>query len=342
MKTAPGRLAAAAGLALSLAAPGRAEPGATAANFLKIGVGSRPVALGQAFAGLADDANAVAYNPAGLATLRRQELTLMHNEFLAGVRQEWGAYALPTATLGTFAVAGNRVWIRPFDAFDAAGQPAGSVSAADTAVYGAYAKEFGGWRYPLSLGVSAKHLSSRLGGDKAQGWAYDAGVMLKLDWEGHLRVGASLRNVGRRMRFIEEGFDLPRVWAVGASYRWRGPYYPDREPPLLLTVEGLFPNDRDPSVSGGAELQVIQGLALRAGWRGDQDAGIGLSLGIGFANTHMGDDDSVMGLSLDYAFVDFGVLERTHRVSMTLRFGANKEPGRFVDPGNLYRRRGPR
>ncbi len=42
-------------------------PSATGFTFMKVGVGARPVAMGQAFTGVADDANALFYNPAGLS-----------------------------------------------------------------------------------------------------------------------------------------------------------------------------------------------------------------------------------------------------------------------------------
>jgi len=49
--------------ALSLFAAG---PGTTGATFLKLGVGSRPVAMGEAFVAVADDINALFWNPSGL------------------------------------------------------------------------------------------------------------------------------------------------------------------------------------------------------------------------------------------------------------------------------------
>jgi len=50
-------------------------PASAYADFEDIGIGARPVAMGGAFTGLADDANSIYYNPAGLGMLTRQELT---------------------------------------------------------------------------------------------------------------------------------------------------------------------------------------------------------------------------------------------------------------------------
>ena len=43
--------------------------GTKACNFLTIGIGARAVGMGEAYTALADDADATAWNPAGLALL---------------------------------------------------------------------------------------------------------------------------------------------------------------------------------------------------------------------------------------------------------------------------------
>ncbi len=48
------------------------------AAFLDIGFGARPMGMGGAFTGLSDDANAIFWNPAGLARLQNSQLTFMH------------------------------------------------------------------------------------------------------------------------------------------------------------------------------------------------------------------------------------------------------------------------
>ena len=59
-------------------------------------VGSRPLALGGAFTAVADDANAMFYNPAGLQSLRQHEITFMNADlFGTGIRTVYAAYALP-------------------------------------------------------------------------------------------------------------------------------------------------------------------------------------------------------------------------------------------------------
>ncbi|MGB7055958.1 MAG: hypothetical protein WBE28_11630, partial [bacterium] len=45
------------------------DPGATGYTFVKLGVGVRPVAMGNAFTAISDDGNAVFWNPAGLGVV---------------------------------------------------------------------------------------------------------------------------------------------------------------------------------------------------------------------------------------------------------------------------------
>ena len=48
--------------------------GSSIANFLKIGVGARPVAMGEAFTALSDDISTVYWNQGGLGALRGNQV----------------------------------------------------------------------------------------------------------------------------------------------------------------------------------------------------------------------------------------------------------------------------
>ncbi|MEO0081125.1 MAG: FlgD immunoglobulin-like domain containing protein [candidate division WOR-3 bacterium] len=61
----------------------------------------RALALGKAFTGVSDDAQAVYFNPGGLFQLNSHEVMLAHSQ-LYGARLEYIAYALPTKEWGTF------------------------------------------------------------------------------------------------------------------------------------------------------------------------------------------------------------------------------------------------
>ena len=77
--------------------------GTTAAQFLKIGVGSRAQGMGGAFVAVADDISALYWNPAGIANLKGSEAMFMHTEWLADISYDFGAVAL---NLGPYGVIG--------------------------------------------------------------------------------------------------------------------------------------------------------------------------------------------------------------------------------------------
>ncbi len=67
----------------------------TGASFLKIGVGARPLGMGGGYIAIADDVNAIYWNPGGLAQLRKKEISAMHNEWIDDIKYEFVGYAVP-------------------------------------------------------------------------------------------------------------------------------------------------------------------------------------------------------------------------------------------------------
>ena len=69
-------------------------------TFLKIGVGARAVALGEAFTPVADDATALHWNPAGLAEFDRMQFHVTHTEWPADIDYDVAIFTLPVPQLG--------------------------------------------------------------------------------------------------------------------------------------------------------------------------------------------------------------------------------------------------
>ena len=78
-------LAVGGGLAMLLCASSVARADKYTGEFLKLGVGARALGMGGAFAGLADDASAAYWNPAGLAYLKTNQFMPTHSEEFGGI-----------------------------------------------------------------------------------------------------------------------------------------------------------------------------------------------------------------------------------------------------------------
>ena len=59
-------------------------------------VGTRPIGMGESFVAVADDANAIFWNPAGLIQLRKQTINTMYTDlYNIGLRHSYLGYAVP-------------------------------------------------------------------------------------------------------------------------------------------------------------------------------------------------------------------------------------------------------
>jgi len=87
---------------------GGQRAGISTAQFLKIGVGARASALGDAFVAIANDVSALYWNPAGLVQFKNDEIIFSHNkwvveinhDFLGGVYHFAGKHAIGLAITG--------------------------------------------------------------------------------------------------------------------------------------------------------------------------------------------------------------------------------------------------
>src|SRR5258705_452634 len=79
---------------------GGQRAGTSSATFLRIGIGARAVGMGEAFVAVANDPSAIYWNPAGLASLQRRELSISHVQWPADVTYEHVTLILPSRRLG--------------------------------------------------------------------------------------------------------------------------------------------------------------------------------------------------------------------------------------------------
>lgn len=301
-------------------APIHPNAGKTGVAFLKIGGGSRPVAMGESYAALGRDLQAVYWNPAGLIGLRTFEVSAAHSEWFQGIRHNTFILGFPLeSSRHVLAVSGTMLYLGGLERRTGVGElpdedptvSMGSFGSTDLSGMVSYALGLGeGW----SVGLNAKVISSSIDTYSALAFAADAGVQGRLA-EG-LWLGMSVQHVGSPIKFVSESFGLPLNFKVGVGYQ---------DTSIRLGVDLNQPVDDFYSVGLGLEYGALSFLDLRAGFRSRL---VGEDLG-GMTGFTAGFGMRWDALSFDYAFVPYGELGLTHRVSLGVRFG---EPHALPSP----------
>ena len=286
---------------------GEGDAGTRSAQFLKLGFGGRAAAMGGAFVGLANDAGAVYWNPAGLAGVDHTELSFMHLSWLQDIAYEYFAMAQPVRKWGTLGFGISYLHMDKLQGRDRDGEPTSDFSASDMAITLGFGREIAGG---LLLGGSIKSISERIDDRNAYGLAFDFGCLYRTPVE-HLFLGGVIQNWGKDISFVEESFGLPRVFRLGASYR--------RSlvgNPANLGVDVSFPADDETCLHSGIEYVYENTIAARIGYKNGSDLGntAGLSLGLGLMTTRN------QTYRIDYAFIPQGVLGNSHTFYFSISF----------------------
>src|SRR5260221_13478775 len=92
-------------LAGSLTLPGLvAKDAGLPGEFLNVGVGARPLGMGRAFTGVADDIDSIYWNPAGLSTYRSNQLAFQYSPLPVAGSFQYLAYSQPLYAYGNFGI----------------------------------------------------------------------------------------------------------------------------------------------------------------------------------------------------------------------------------------------
>lgn len=307
---------------LVLGAWGGAE-GAETAAFLKLSPGARPIGMGNAFTAIADDLNALVWNPAGLSSIKRPEASFMHAQLYADTSYDFIGYAHPLghhsgkgaihAAPSTVAFGVSRLSQAPIPGRDQSRGATGSFEASDMAVSAAYSRRVS---RKTSVGATVKYLRSELAGETATGFAFDLGVRRAVSaGRRSITLAASALNLGPGLRYLDETNDLPLTFSAGVGV-------PLFSTILLAADFRIRPHEGESSVSLGSEFAVLPSLTLRAGYGSVFSSSQGVAGGSGIP---LGDFGMGMGLKIgrgtvNYSFAPAGELGSAQRISLTTRF----------------------
>ncbi len=276
--------------------------GNTGLAFLKLGITSRSVAMGEAIVANTTDASATHYNPAALFGGSKVNLQFMHNEQVLGVRTEFfgGKFRFEKTAFGLSLIntSVDKIQVREIP-----GESLGEFTAQNFA----FGLSFGyKVNENLSLGLTGKFLFEKIYVDNASGYAFDLGALYVKE---KLSLGAAISNLGSMTELRNDATKLP------ASVRFGGAYNFDLNSissKLTVAADGYKVMDGGKfHANTGAELLYKEFLALRVGYQSGYDnksitAGIGLKY---------------KAVTLDYAFVPYKYsLGSSHTITLGTSF----------------------
>jgi len=283
-----------------------------AASFLKIKASAKQVAMGGVSCGFADDISCLETNPAGLAHFaydERSQAMLAHNEWFEGIRGEYAAYAHHFGERSVLMGSLKYVFMDDIVRRNEEGVEQGTFGANDGAITAGFAHEFDSFWLGLTkiehlgVGVQAKAITEYIDDKRAMSYAMDAGVF----YRGEIvRLGASIQNLGSTMKLNIEEFALPTTMTMGAS--------------VVLFETSRVGVDVGQELGhnimfrGGGEYCLGKSIALRAGYvyTDEKRADSGITAGFGV---------TIADIAIDYAFVPYGDLGDTHRMSLSFAWG---------------------
>jgi len=265
---------------------------------------ARAAGLGSAFVGVADDATALLWNPAGLSSLNSPQLFLHHASWLAQTFQEVLVFGIPVPKFGTFALSGTYMGYGSFEGRDASGFPLASLNASQVGAGMGWGKQVLG---DLSVGFGLHGTQQNFANYSYFLMGVDGGAFLRtptgwgvgLSYEGQ-GLGDSSVKLASNFRL---GFSKLFKIKGGTS--------------LLATASGEWEPQGGTFLQAGLEAGFHSILFVRAGYDlALQDVGYsglnGLAAGIGLV---------LDSIHLDYAFVPYGELGNTHLISLGYSFG---------------------
>jgi len=314
------------------------KAGTTVAQFLKIGIGPRAIAMGSAFTATANDLTAIYWNPAGISSNYSTDAIFNHTNWIADSDLDFAGASTNIAGIGTVGAfvtimkSIDGMMVRTVESPEGTGE---RFDAGSMAIGLSFAREL---TDNFSIGFNAKYIRDYIWHESATGFALDAGVLYKIDILNEFRLGASISNFGTKMKLdgrdiIEvkqvgesgqgniinsiiqmEEWDLPLLFRVGVA----ADLIKNESFKLTTAVDAVHPNDHTEYLNIGGELSWMDLLFFRAGMNSlfEEKTEKGFTGGVG-VNYRLMESVRVV---FDYAYQSFGRLKNAHYFSVGVKF----------------------
>ncbi|MCI0697309.1 PorV/PorQ family protein [candidate division KSB1 bacterium] len=277
-------------------------------------VGARPLGLGETFVAIANDGNAIYWNPAGLPFLQREEFSSMYaNLYGLGIKNGYISYTRPLFNR----LALGLDWLRfGFDDDEL------TFVRNQFALSGGFAVNNN-----FSIGANVKYLNTDAklyGNSEGEAWGFgiDLGALYRhpfddLKFLQELRAGVMLHDAtgtrieydtGTREEILPPNLRLGLAYMPFETLRWK----------WLSLHEPLLAIDLDDRLHLGSEVWLFDdfSLALRGGVQKDLHTEEGLSWSAGFSIKKD-------VLRIDYAYTMPPTLPASHRFSLSFSYNFN-------------------
>ncbi len=297
----------------------------TGLQFLKVDVGARAAAMGGAFMMVGDDANAMFYNPGGIAFMQNDfDFFAARTEWIADIAYtagglvtnfgNWGNVGINLTTCDYGDFIGTRVAETEKGFVET-----GMLDIGAYAVGVTYAKTL---TNKFTVGGQIKYAAQHLGENllangetienKVSGLAYDFGTIFYPGFKS-FRMGMSIRNFSPQFKYQNTAFELPLKFTIGFAMDVLD-FIGEHNNSLLIAFDAIHPRDYTERIHLGGEYLFMDMIALRAGYKFNYDEE-GLTGGVGFKSNFGGLD-----IKVDYSYSDFGIFNAVNRFSFGLSF----------------------
>jgi opacity protein-like surface antigen len=308
--------------------------GTIGAQFLKIGMGARYVAMGEASVACVNDAYALYWNPAALTEISSSNLSFTNVDWVTDVQLNHVSFAKALNEYGTFGVSLTALTMGDMEVTTVE-EPEGT---GETFTASSYALSLGYARKltdRFSAGISGKYIWERISEERASGIAFDFGTLFYTGFRS-LRIAMNISNLGPELKLegpeldsyynpqpenpnydnvkaklSVDPYDLPLTFRFGAAYD----LIDASESKFTLSMEAKHPNDNVQQASFGGEYLWKETFSLRAGYKLNYEEE-GLTLGGGM-KIKTGKNTK---LDISYAWADFSHLSSVHRFSLGFEF----------------------
>jgi hypothetical protein len=235
--------------------------------FLRVPIGARPASMGNAFVAMADDANALYFNPGGLYQIKRFTLGVTYSLMTMDRNHYQGSFIYSDKTLGSFGLMFTGFEISDIDARDSQGNPDGKFDDSEIAFSLGYGRKLLTF---LGVGGSFKYLNHCLKGNKATGFGFDIGAHSKIEIQNSflnsIRLGMSASNLGAKLKWdtgSSHEDEIPSTFRFGSGFNFK---FDKIE--ILVALDGSQTSDESFKFHSGAETWFYNTFALQAGLDG--------------------------------------------------------------------------